>query len=166
VTERPPPIRTTDITHVAALDGVRALAIAVVIAYHADLVAFPGGFLGVETFFVLSGFLVSASLIAELERHGRIHIGRYFIRRVRRLAPALVTMLGSFAVVVLVGFPDQLSHLRRGSIGALTGSGNWLELTSGDYFATFGRGPVFRHLWSFAVEVQAYAILPISVWLL
>jgi peptidoglycan/LPS O-acetylase OafA/YrhL len=163
VTERPAPIRNA---HIAALDGVRALAIAVVIAYHADLAAFPGGFLGVETFFVLSGFLVSAGLIAELERRGRIRLVHYAIRRVRRLAPALVAMLGSVAVVVLVGFPDQVSHLRRGALGALTGSGNWLEFTNGDYFATFGRGPVFRHLWSFAVEVQAYAILPMLIALL
>jgi peptidoglycan/LPS O-acetylase OafA/YrhL len=163
VTERPAPIRNT---HIAALDGVRALAIAVVIAYHADLVAFPGGFLGVETFFVLSGFLVTAGLVAELERRGQIRFVPYAIRRVRRLAPALIAMVGSVAVVVLVGFPDQLSHLRRGALGALTGSGNWLELANGDYFATFGRGPVFRHLWSFAVEVQGYAILPLVVGLL
>jgi peptidoglycan/LPS O-acetylase OafA/YrhL len=160
--------RSTHGTHsyVAALDGVRALAIAAVIAYHADLGAFPGGFLGVETFFVLSGFLVSSGLVTQLERRGRIDFGRYAVRRVQRLAPALVAMLVAIALVVLVRFPDQLTHARRGAIGALTGSGNWLELTNGDYFATFGRGPVFRHLWSFAVEVQIYAILPPLVGLL
>jgi peptidoglycan/LPS O-acetylase OafA/YrhL len=166
VTERLIPNRNTKHTHIPALDGVRALAIAVVIAYHADLVFVPGGFLGVEMFFVLSGFLVSGGLIAELERRGRIRLGRYALRRLQRLGPALLAMLGVVALIVLLGFPDQLSHLRRGSFGALTGSGNWLELTNGDYFATFGRGPVLRHLWSFAVEVQAYVILPVLIGLL
>ncbi len=146
--------------HVGSLDGMRALAIAAVIAYHADFAAVPGGFLGVECFFVLSGFLVTRALLAELGRNGRISLRSFARRRARRLAPGLFVMLATVSAVVVLSFPDQVSHLRRGAVGALTGTSNWLELTNGDYFATFGRGPVLRHLWSFAVELQAYAILP------
>jgi peptidoglycan/LPS O-acetylase OafA/YrhL len=152
---------------VGAIDGVRALAIAVVIAYHADLEAFPGGFLGVEMFFVLSGYLVGGALISELGRRDRIDAKRYAIRRIQRLAPALITMLAVVGATVLLGYRDEVDHLRRGALGAVTGTGNWLELASGgDYFAAFGRGPVLRHLWSFSVEVQAYALLPLLLWVL
>jgi peptidoglycan/LPS O-acetylase OafA/YrhL len=152
---------------VGAIDGVRALAIAVVIAYHADLEAFPGGFLGVEVFFVLSGYLVGGALLNELRRRDRIDVKRYALRRMQRLAPALLAMLAVVGTVVLLGFRGEVGHVRRGAIGAVTGTGNWLELASGgDYFAAFGRGPVLRHLWSFSVEVQAYAILPFLVWAL
>jgi peptidoglycan/LPS O-acetylase OafA/YrhL len=152
---------------VGAIDGVRALAIAIVIAYHADLEAFPGGFLGVEVFFVLSGYLVGGALLNELRRRDRIDFKRYALRRIQRLAPALLAMLAVVGTVVLLGFRGEVGHLRRGAIGAVTGTGNWLELASGgDYFAAFGRGPVLRHLWSFSVEVQAYAILPFLLWAL
>jgi peptidoglycan/LPS O-acetylase OafA/YrhL len=152
---------------VGAIDGVRALAIAVVIAYHADLEAFPGGFLGVEVFFVLSGYLVGGALINELRRRDRIDFKRYTLRRIQRLAPALLAMLAVVGMVVLLGFRGEVGHLRRGAIGAVTGTGNWLELIGGgDYFAAFGRGPVLRHLWSFSVELQAYAVLPFLLWTL
>jgi peptidoglycan/LPS O-acetylase OafA/YrhL len=152
---------------VDALDGVRALAIAVVIAYHADLEAFPGGFLGVEVFFVLSGYLVGGALLNELRRRDRIDAKRYALRRIQRLAPALLAMLAVVGAAVLLGFRGEVGHLQRGAIGAVTGTGNWLELASGgDYFAAFGRGPVLRHLWSFSVELQAYALLPFLLWVL
>ncbi len=147
-----------------SFDGLRALAIAAVIGYHADIVWLPGGFLGVEVFFVLSGYLIGGTLFTELERSGRVQLTSYLSRRVRRLAPALLTMLGVTAAVVLLRFPDQVGHLRRGAIGGVTGSGNWLDLYfAGDYFAQFGRGPILRHLWSFSVEVQAYLLLPILI---
>jgi peptidoglycan/LPS O-acetylase OafA/YrhL len=160
--ERIKPRRRVD-----ALDGVRALAIAVVIAYHADLEAFPGGFLGVEVFFVLSGYLVGGALLNELRRRDRIDAKRYALRRIQRLAPALLAMLAVVGAAVLLGFRGEVGHLQRGAIGAVTGTGNWLELASGgDYFAAFGRGPVLRHLWSFSVELQAYALLPFLLWVL
>ena len=150
-----------------ALDGIRALAIAAVIAYHADLEAFPGGFLGVEMFFALSGYLVGGALIRELRKRDRIDAKRYALRRIQRLAPALLAMLAVVGAAVLLGFRSEVSHLRRGAIGALTGTGNWLDLFSGgDYFAAFGRGVVLRHLWSFSVELQAYALLPFLLWAL
>jgi peptidoglycan/LPS O-acetylase OafA/YrhL len=153
------------IRHVPALDGLRALAIAVVVAYHADVVATPGGFLGVEVFFVLSGFLVSQSIIGELERSDRVNLRRYFARRARRLVPALVTMLAVVTLAVVVGYPDEISHLRQGLVGALSGSSNWVDIATGSsYFSELGRGPVLRHLWSFAVEVQGYIVLPLLIW--
>jgi peptidoglycan/LPS O-acetylase OafA/YrhL len=143
------------------LDGVRALAILAVVGFHADLVFLPGGFIGVEVFFVLSGFLVTGALFTELKQCSRIDVLRYAQRRLRRLGPALALMLLVVSAVVLVGFPDETRHLQRGVAGALTGTSNWAELIlGGDYFAAFGRGPVLRHLWSFAVEVQAYVLLP------
>jgi peptidoglycan/LPS O-acetylase OafA/YrhL len=147
--------------HFAALDGVRALAIATVVAFHADLVVVPGGFIGVEVFFVLSGFLVGGSIFRELTDTGQLDLKRYASRRARRLIPALVAMLVMSSLVVLVAFPGELIHLRQGLVGAVTGTSNWTELYfSGDYFSALGRGPILRHLWSFAVEVQAYALLP------
>jgi peptidoglycan/LPS O-acetylase OafA/YrhL len=153
------------VRHVAGLDGLRALSIAAVVAYHADVAQTPGGFIGVEVFFALSGYLIASSLMSELERHGRIDIGRYVTRRARRLVPALLAMLSVVTLAVVVGFPDEIDHLRRGLIGALTGSSNWVDIVAGtSYFSELGRGPVLRHLWSFAVEVQAYVVLPVLLW--
>jgi peptidoglycan/LPS O-acetylase OafA/YrhL len=153
---------TTLTTHrVGALDGLRALAILLVVGYHADLVSLPGGFLGVEVFFVLSGFLVGGALTNELERTGRLQLRKYLYRRVRRLGPALMMMLAACTAIVLIRYPDQRGFARSGALGGLSGSANWLEVWGGgDYFANFGRGQVFQHLWSYAVEVQAYLLLP------
>ncbi|MDX2379904.1 MAG: acyltransferase, partial [Acidimicrobiia bacterium] len=144
-----------------ALDGLRAVSIIGVLFYHAGFSWMHGGFFGVEVFFVVSGFLITSLLLQEFERHDRIAFGQFWMRRVRRLFPALFAMLAAVAVwAVFWGSQDQLSQLKRDFPWAIFYVGNWGQIL-GDvpYFA--GEPPLLRHLWSLAVEEQWYLIWPL-----
>jgi peptidoglycan/LPS O-acetylase OafA/YrhL len=144
-----------------SLDGLRAVSIIGVIFYHAGFSWMHGGFLGVEVFFVVSGFLITSLLLAEFERRDRIDFGRFWMRRVRRLFPALFTMLAAVAVwAVFAGSDEQRSQLQRDLPWAIFYVGNWGQIL-GDvpYFA--GEPPLLRNLWSLAVEEQWYLIWPL-----
>lgn len=147
-----------------ALDGLRALAVLAVIAYHYQPADPPlaGGFLGVEVFFVVSGYLITSLLIEEQARSGRIDLKGFWIRRARRLLPALITML-VVTTTYAVLFVDDATHRLRGDLlGALTYVSNWWQLASGQsYFEELGRPPLLRHLWSLAVEEQWYVLWPL-----
>src|SRR5215213_7881217 len=110
--------RGAGLPYLPGLDGLRALAVAAVLLYHAEL-GLVGGFLGVEVFFVLSGFLITALLFAEWQQHGHIQLAAFWMRRVRRLLPALIVMLvGTFALAWLL-VPDELARLRADALAAL-----------------------------------------------
>jgi len=146
------------------LDGVRGLALAAVMGFHAfpDLV--PGGFFGVEAFFVLSGFLLARVLLAEHDRTGSIDIGSFALRRVRRIVPALCVLLAALVVVgPLLASAD--AHRLIGDVAwGAAGLTNWhLVLDGTSYFSQLGRPPLVRHLWSVAVEVQFYIFCPFLV---
>ncbi|HUY50951.1 MAG TPA: acyltransferase family protein [Streptosporangiaceae bacterium] len=144
------------------LDGLRALAVLAVIAFHEQLTAFPGGFLGVDVFFVLSGYLITDLLVAQWNRHGRLDLRGFWARRARRLLPALAAMLVTVTAVTAIIEPGQLATLRQALIAAVTYSSNWWQaMAHRSYFAQFGPPPPLQHLWSLAIEEQFYLVWPL-----
>jgi peptidoglycan/LPS O-acetylase OafA/YrhL len=144
------------------LDGLRAIAVMAVLLYHADLPFIPGGFLGVEVFFVISGYLITALLLAEWRQKGTINLKDFWLRRARRLLPALYVLLVvtmSFAVVFV---PGEVAGLRADVIAAVGYVTNWFLIFGQEsYFESVGRPSLLQHLWSLAVEEQFYLIWPI-----
>jgi peptidoglycan/LPS O-acetylase OafA/YrhL len=154
-----PPVR-----HLPALDGLRALAVIAVIGYHADIEWLPGGFLGVELFFVVSGFLITSLLLGEIETSGRLDLRDFWIRRARRLLPALALLLLAVAVAGRLLAPENVTATRSGILSALTYVTNWQLIVSDvSYFEAIGRPPLLQHLWSLAVEEQYYLLWPLAV---
>jgi peptidoglycan/LPS O-acetylase OafA/YrhL len=144
------------------LDGLRALSVAVVIGYHAGFPSLRGGWIGVEVFFVVSGFLITTLLLEERGRTGRIDVRRFWGRRARRLLPALGVMLAAVAVWALVaGTDQQLSQLRRDFPWALLYAGNWGQIV-GDVPYYAGDQALLRHLWSLGIEEQFYLVWPVA----
>lgn len=144
-----------------SLDGLRAVAVIAVIFYHAGFGWMHGGFFGVEVFFVVSGFLITTLLIEEREQDGRIHLGHFWVRRWRRLLPALFTMLIAVSMwAALWGSHEQHSQMRRDLPWAIFYMANWGQI-KGDvpYFAE--SAPLLRHVWSLAVEEQWYVVWPL-----
>ena len=152
--------------YLPGLDGVRALAVLGVLLYHADLDWIPGGFLGVDVFFVLSGFLITSLLLEEFDRSGRIDFGRFYLGRARRLLPALVLMLLVVAAVVALFFRDAAASLRADIVASVFYVNNWwYVLNDASYFEFIGRPPLLKHLWSLAVEEQFYLVWPLLAFL-
>lgn len=148
--------------HLSGLDGLRALAVSAVLVYHADAGWLPGGFLGVEVFFVVSGYLITALLLAEWRTRDGVDILGFWMRRARRLLPAVFLM-----VLVTLGFaalflPEEVAGLRWDSLAAFGYATNWY-LVSGQesYFEAVGRPSLLKHLWSLAVEEQFYLVWPV-----
>jgi peptidoglycan/LPS O-acetylase OafA/YrhL len=153
--------------HAVGLDGIRALAVAAVFAYHLGSTGganvLPGGFLGVDVFFVLSGYLITSLLIVEFRDSRRISIGQFYLRRARRLLPALYTVLLAVGVYAAFRLPELAGQLRGDLLAALGYATNWwLIAQSSSYFGTAGDRPdLLTHLWSLAVEEQYYLIWPL-----
>ena len=146
------------------LDGVRALAVLAVLAFHESLSWIPGGFLGVDIFFVLSGFLITDILAARFRRQGSIGLGGFYQRRARRLLPALALMLVTVTAAVTLLEPTQRGSLRPALLGAVTYTSNWWQAFAHvSYFSRYGPPPVFQHLWSLAVEEQFYLLWPLML---
>jgi len=144
------------------LDGVRALAVLAVIAFHLGMRMIPGGFLGVDIFSVLSGYLITDLLVAQWARYGQLDLRGFWIRRARRLLPALAVVLVAVTAAVAVIEPDQLSALRPALAAAVSYSSNWYQaLHHVSYFASFGPPPPVQHLWSLAMEEQLYLAWPL-----
>jgi len=144
------------------LDGVRALAVLAVLAFHEGMRGIPGGFLGVDVFFVLSGYLITDLLVAQRAQLGRLDLRGFWTRRARRLLPALAVVLVTVTAVVAVIEPAQLGALRPALAAAATYSSNWYEaLHHVSYFDSFGPPPPLQHLWSLAIEEQFYLAWPL-----
>ena len=146
------------------LDGIRALAVAAVVAFHLGWDLVPGGFLGVEVFFVVSGYLITALLLHEWQETGRISLPRFWMRRARRLLPALfVVLLGTLAIAA-VAFPQELARLRPDALAATGYVTNWYLIAAEQpYFETVGRPSALLHLWSLAIEEQFYLLWPLAL---
>jgi peptidoglycan/LPS O-acetylase OafA/YrhL len=145
-----------------ALDGLRAIAVLAVLAYHWPVSWMPGGFLGVEVFFVISGYLITSLLIGERVRTGTTDLKAFWLRRARRLLPALFTMLATVSIVWLVWHPTEVAGLRGAVLAAIAYVTNWyLIAVKQSYFASVGRPSPLLHLWSLAVEEQFYFIWPL-----
>jgi peptidoglycan/LPS O-acetylase OafA/YrhL len=154
----------SQVPYLPGLDGVRALAVVAVMLYHAEVSWLPGGFLGVEVFFVISGYLITLLLIAEQEREGKIALFDFYKRRIRRLLPAVIAMIaGVVALTALVPYlRDSLARTRWPAFWGLFYGSNWYQIfVDQSYFDQQGRPPLLRHLWSLAVEEQYYVIWPI-----
>lgn len=148
--------------YLPAVDGLRALAVAAVFAYHAGLGWAGGGFLGVDVFFVISGFLITSVLLSELRTSGNLNLLGFWGRRARRLLPALFTLLAAAAVLVPLIAPDQSARLRGDLVSAVLYVTNWrLIFQHQSYFQAVGRPPVLEHLWTLAIEEQFYLLWPI-----
>ena len=159
----PEPVRSGQ-RYMPGLDGLRALAVLAVIAYHEQLGWAPGGLLGVGVFFTLSGYLITDLLLGQWARSGGLNLGDFWLRRARRLLPALFVMLAVVTAWVTVVSPSRLASLRGAVAAAATYSSNWFYIyTHNSYFARFAPPGPFDHLWSLAVEEQFYLVWP---WLL
>jgi peptidoglycan/LPS O-acetylase OafA/YrhL len=149
---------------VRGLDGLRALAVGGVLLYHADLKGVPGGFLGVDVFFVLSGYLITTLLLREWQASGAVNFARFYAARARRLLPGLFGLLVGTAAAALIFAPDAVSELRRQLIPSAAYYLNWSSSYSHtSYFQQTGRPPLLLHLWSLSIEEQFYLIWPLIV---
>jgi peptidoglycan/LPS O-acetylase OafA/YrhL len=156
---------TTGLPYWPALDGLRAVAVVAVLLYHAGVTGLPGGLLGVDVFFVLSGFLITTLLLDERMRSGTVALRKFWSRRVRRLLPALLLVLVAVsASVSLVAGPGDLHSVRDDALSALFYVANWRFALSGQsYFDHFGAPSPLLHLWSLGVEEQFYLVWPLVV---
>ena len=160
----PEPVRGNQ-RYLPGLDGLRAIAVGAVVAYHVDLGWAQGGLLGVGVFFTLSGYLITDLLLGQQESTGRLQLADFWFRRARRLLPALFAMLAVVVAWVTLLDRSQLPAT-RGAVAASVGyvSNWWLIAQHSSYFAQFGPPSPLGHLWSLAVEEQFYLIWPWLLW--
>jgi peptidoglycan/LPS O-acetylase OafA/YrhL len=161
----PPPVEPKR-AYVPGLDGLRAIAVLLVIAYHLGVPAAAGGMLGVGVFFTLSGYLITDLLLTQWRRHGSLGLRRFWLHRARRLLPALFLMLFVVSVWVALFDASQLTAVRRQVIAAVLYVGNWSTIAqNGSYFGRFSSPLPLDHLWSLAIEEQFYLVWPWLLWL-
>ncbi len=154
--------RETHLPYMPAIDGLRAVAVLAVFFYHVNVSWMPGGFLGVDVFFVISGYLITALLISEYRSKGYIDVIAFWWRRARRLLPAVAVMIAATMLIALIFVPGEVHGLRDDALASLFYVNNWhLVISDQSYFETFARPSLLRHLWSLSVEEQFYLLWPI-----
>ena len=152
--------------YLPGLDGLRAIAVLGVLLYHADIPWLPGGFLGVDVFFVLSGFLITSLILEEMDRSGRLNFSRFYLGRARRLLPALILVLIVVCLAAVLVYRDAASQARTDALASIFYVNNWWYIIQEQsYFEFIGRPPLLKHLWSLAVEEQFYLIWPAITYL-
>ena len=147
--------------YLPGLDGLRAVAVIAVMIYHANHAWLSGGFLGVEVFFVISGYLITLLLIGEFERDGRINLRRFWTHRFRRLLPALFVMLAGLAVFMTAFRRTPMGRTRGDFAGGIFYISNWYQIIVGQAYTANEAFVPLRHLWSLAVEEQFYLLWPL-----
>ncbi len=155
------PSNISRVPYMPGLDGMRAIAVVTVMIYHANTTWLKGGFLGVEVFFVISGYLITLLLISEHERDHSVNMKQFWVRRARRLLPALFVMLFLLTIWTALFERSTLGKLRGDIIAALAYGSNWYQVYTGQGYAAANDFAPLRHLWSLAVEEQFYLIWPI-----
>jgi len=156
----PEPVKRNQ-RYMPGLDGLRAIAVLAVIAFHLGFDWAPGGMLGVGVFFTLSGYLITDILLAQLNARGRINLGAFWLARARRLLPALFVMLAIVVAWVTIFGPAQPDQFRHGVISAVLYVNNWQQIFADvSYFARFEAEGPLDHLWSLSVEEQFYILWP------
>ncbi len=157
------PAPPTRLRHEPSLDGIRAVAVLAVMLFHGGVERATGGFIGVDVFLALSGFLITTLLLEEITATGRIAVKEFWLRRARRLLPALVVLLIAVAAFgAFVARGDEALGLRGDLLGSLFYVQNWRLVFSGQgYFAQFGSPSPLRHMWSLAIEEQWYLVWPL-----
>jgi len=155
------------ITHIPAIDGLRAVAVIAVMLYHLGFSWIPGGFLGVDLFFVISGYVITRLLLDSIQQSGGLDLQAFYKARVRRLLPPLLLMIFGTALFVGVWAPETSRRLVSDAPFSIFGGMNWwLVFRHTDYFEAIGRPPLLQHTWSLAVEAQFYLVWPLVLLLI
>ena len=150
------------IRYIPAIDGLRAVAVIAVMLYHLGFKWIPGGFLGVDLFFVISGYVITRLLLDSIQRSGGLDLRAFYVARIRRLLPPLVFMIITTTIVVGLWAPDTMRRFLGDAPFALFGGMNWwLVFRHTDYFEAIGRPPLLQHTWSLGVEAQFYLLWPL-----
>lgn len=148
--------------YIHSVDGLRAVAVIAVLLYHLGIDWIPGGFLGVDLFFVISGYVITGLILDSIARSGTLDLRAFYLSRIRRLVPALIAMVVFTTLFIGVYAPDTVRRFIADIPYVLTGSMNWaLVSRQQDYFEAIGRPPLLQHTWSLAVEAQFYLIWPL-----
>jgi peptidoglycan/LPS O-acetylase OafA/YrhL len=149
-------------SHIPAIDGLRALAVIAVVLYHLGIDWIPGGFLGVDLFFVISGYVITRLILDSIESANGLDLKEFYLARIRRLLPGLLVLLVVTSVAMALFAPDSVRRFVTDVPFVLSGTNNWhLVALHQDYFQAIGRPPLLQHTWSLAVEFQFYLIWPI-----
>jgi peptidoglycan/LPS O-acetylase OafA/YrhL len=155
------------ITHIPAIDGLRAVAVIAVMLYHLGFSWIPGGFLGVDLFFVISGYVITRLLLDSIQRSGGLDLRAFYLARARRLLPPLLFMIFGTAIFVGIWAPETTRRLVSDAPFSIFGGMNWwLVFRETDYFEAIGRPPLLQHTWSLAVEAQFYLVWPLVLLLI
>jgi len=150
------------VRHIASIDGLRAIAVTAVVLYHLGISWIPGGFLGVDLFFVISGYVITRLILDSINQSSALDLREFYAARLRRIYPAFIFMVVCTIIFIGVWAPEAIKRFLSDLPYALTGSINWLLVARHqDYFEAIGRPPLLQHTWSLAVELQFYLIWPI-----
>ena len=150
------------IQYIPAIDGLRAIAVIAVVLYHLGISWIPGGFLGVDLFFVISGYVITRLLLDSIQERGGLDLRDFYFARIRRLLPPLLFMIVVTSIVVGIWAPDTTKKFLTDTPFSIFGGMNWwLVFNEQDYFESSGRPPLLQHTWSLAVEAQFYLLWPL-----
>lgn len=150
------------VRHISSIDGLRAIAVTAVVLYHLGLSWIPGGFLGVDLFFVISGYVITRLILDSINQSSALDLRAFYAARIRRIYPGFTFMVICTIIFIGVWAPEAIKRFLSDLPYALTGSMNWaLVARQQDYFESIGRPPLLQHTWSLAVELQYYLIWPI-----
>jgi len=150
------------VRHISSIDGLRAIAVTAVVLYHLGISWIPGGFLGVDLFFVISGYVITRLILDSINQSSALDLRAFYTARLRRIYPGFLFMVVCTIIFIGVWAPEAIKRFLSDLPFALTGTINWLLVARHqDYFETVGRPPLLQHTWSLAVELQFYLIWPI-----
>jgi len=150
------------VKHISSIDGLRAIAVTAVVMYHLGISWIPGGFLGVDLFFVISGYVITRLILDSINQSSALDLRAFYAARLRRIYPGFLFMVICTIIFIGVWAPEAIKRFLSDLPYALTGTINWMLVARHqDYFEAVGRPPLLQHTWSLAVELQFYLIWPI-----